>query len=77
MQVVRSATLSRLYRMLGDFHMSPYTLVQKILKVFRFLPLFHWHEICLRNHTSGVVKGAKQLLSFQLGFEHCQHVSLN
>jgi len=34
MQVVRSATLSRLYRMLGDFHMSPYTLVQKFLKVF-------------------------------------------
>jgi len=42
-QVVRSATLSRLYRMLGDFPMSPYTLVQKVLKVFRFLPLFHWH----------------------------------
>jgi len=34
MQVVLSATLSRLYHVLGDFHMSTENLVQNILVVF-------------------------------------------
>jgi len=41
MQVVLSATLSRLCRVVGDFHMSTDTLVQNVLLVFLFLPLFH------------------------------------
>jgi len=32
--------LSRLYCMLEDFHMSTDTLVENVLLVFRFLPLF-------------------------------------
>jgi len=43
MQVILSATLSRLYRVLGDFHMSTDFLAQNFLLVFWFLPLFHWH----------------------------------
>jgi len=34
MQVVLSASLSLLYRVLGDFHMSTDTLVQKVLLVY-------------------------------------------
>jgi len=62
MQVVLSATLSRLNCMLGDLHMSTVTLVQNVLLVFYFLLLFHWHQTCVWNHTYGVVKGAKQSL---------------
>jgi len=40
--VVLSATLSCLYCVLGDFHMSTDTLVQNVLLVFLFLPLLHW-----------------------------------
>jgi len=54
--VVLSATLSRLYRVLGDFLVSTDTLVQNVLLVFWFLPSFHWHYACLWNHTYGVVK---------------------
>jgi len=43
MQVVHSATLSHLYRMLGDFNMPTDILMQSFLPVFLFLPLFHWH----------------------------------
>jgi len=34
MQVVLSATLPHMYRVLGDFHMSTDTLVQNFLQVF-------------------------------------------
>jgi len=47
MQVVLSATLSRLNCMLGDLHMSTVTLVQNVLLVFYFLLLFHWHQTCV------------------------------
>jgi len=43
MQVVLNATISRLYCVLGDFHMSTDTLLQNFLLVFLFLLLFHWH----------------------------------
>jgi len=43
MQVVLIAALSRLYRMLGEFHVSTDTLVQNVLLVFWCLPLIHWH----------------------------------
>jgi len=43
MQVVLSATLSHLHWVLGKFHMSTDTVVQNVLLVFWFLPLFHWH----------------------------------
>jgi len=43
MQVILSATLSRLYRVLGDFHMSSDFLGQTFYLVFWFLPLFHWN----------------------------------
>jgi len=41
MQVVLSATLLHLYGVLGDFHLSTDSLVQNLLLVFWFLPLFH------------------------------------
>jgi len=41
MKVVRSVTLSRLYCMLGDFHMFTDTLVKNVLLIFLFPPLFH------------------------------------
>jgi len=46
-QLFLSATLSRLYCVLGDFHMSTDTLVQNVLLVFWFLPFFPWHHTCL------------------------------
>jgi len=42
-QVILSATLLRLYRMLGDLHMFTDFLAQNFSLVFWFLPLFHWH----------------------------------
>jgi len=39
MEMILTATLSRLYCVLGDCHTSTVTLV----RVFWFLPLFHWH----------------------------------
>jgi len=72
-----SATLSRLYCVLGDDHTSTNTLVQNFLLLFLFLRLFHWHWTCLWNHTYGVVTGAKQSLPLQLGIEHFLYISLN
>jgi len=43
MQVVLSATLSRLYCVLGDFLMSTDTLVQNVLLVFDFYICSMWH----------------------------------
>jgi len=43
MQVIISATLPRLYRVLGDFHMSTDFLAQYFLLVLWFLPLFYLH----------------------------------
>jgi len=60
MQVVLSATLSRLYRVLGDFHTSTDTAVQNFLLVL-FSTFRH-----LWNRTYGVVKGFKQSLPLQL-----------
>jgi len=77
MQVDLSATLSRLYRVLGDFHMPIDTLVQKVFASFllsTFVPLalkLSW------NHTYGVVKGSKQSLPLQFGFERFQYIGLN
>jgi len=42
MLVVLNSTLSYLYRVLGDFHMS-IDIGAELLLAFRFLPLFHWH----------------------------------
>jgi len=42
-QVVLSATLSRLYCVLGDFHVSIDTLVQNFSRAFWFVSLFYWH----------------------------------
>jgi len=61
MQVVLTATSSRLFCVLGDFYMSTDTWLQNILLVFWFLPL-HWQNIFLWNHTYNVFRGAKQLL---------------
>jgi len=43
MQVVLRVMFSRLYLVLGDFHISSDTLVQYVLLVFWFLLLFHRH----------------------------------
>jgi len=42
MKVVLSVTLTRLYCLVGGFHMSTNTLVKNVSPVFLFLPLFHW-----------------------------------
>jgi len=44
MQVVLSATLSRLYRVLGNFHMYTDTLVQKLFTSFLISTL------CVKSH---------------------------
>jgi len=59
MQVPISGILSRLYCMLGNFHMPTVILVQNFLLVSWFLRLFLWRQTCLWIHTYGVVKGAK------------------
>jgi len=77
MQVVLSATSSRLYCVQGDFQMSTDTLVQNILLGFWFLSLLHQQYTFLWNSTYGVVKDAKQSLPLQLGFERFQYISIN
>jgi len=43
-QVTVNVTLSRLYRVLGDFRVSIDTLMQNISLLCWYLPLFHWRS---------------------------------
>jgi len=46
MQVFLSATFSRLYRVLEDFHVLEHR-GGKFLLIFLFQPLSNWHKTCL------------------------------
>jgi len=66
--------LSRLYRVLGDFHVRCH-LAAKLLTnflIFTLVPLAL--NLPMKSHSE-VVKGAKQLLPLQLGFERFQFIS--
>jgi len=67
MQVVLSAISSRLYRMLGDFHMSTDTLSAKLFTslISMLVPLAL--NVRMKSNLQRVVKGAKRSLLLQLG----------
>jgi len=61
---------------LGCFQMSTDTVVQNFTS-FLISTLFPLALNLPINHTYGVVKGAKQLLPLQLGYERFQYIGFN
>jgi len=72
-QVICSATLSRLYRVLGELHMSTDTLVQNL---HQFSAFYLGTKLALEITFSEWLS-ATQSLRLQLEFERFQYISLN
>jgi len=70
MQEVLSDTSSRLYGVLGDFHMSTDSLVQNFYKFSDFYPCYTGTKLAYDITVT-------ESLPLQLGFERFQYIRLN
>ena len=75
-QVVLSATLSRLYCVLGNFQVH-WHFGAKLFTSFLISTLVPLALNLPMKYTYGAVEGVKQSLPLQLGFEWFQYIRLN